>query len=212
MFRESVTQSLESWDKIYAQQGKVFTEPHEDLPKFVQSLRKSGASTILDLGCGSGRHVIYLARCGFSVFGIDNSQEGLKITRKWLNDERLDADLQLHSMTDKLPYQNSFFDAVLSTQVIHHADIATIKGIVKEVSRVLKSDGFLFITVPSIRNQGTTFKQLEPNTFIPLDGPEKGIPHHYFTPEELREVFDGFEMIDIHLDMWDHYCMFALKG
>jgi len=170
-----VAQSPESWDDIFTQQGKVFTEPHEDLPEYVQSLKQPGASTILDLGCGSGRHVIYLAKCDFSVFGLDNSPEGLKITRQWLHDEGLDADLRLHSMTEKPPYQDSFFDAVLSTQVIHHADIATIEGIVKEVSRVLKKDGLLFITVPSIRNHGTTFEQLEPNTFIPLVGPEKGI-------------------------------------
>jgi ubiquinone/menaquinone biosynthesis C-methylase UbiE len=136
----------------------------------------------------------------------------LKITQQWLSEERLDADLRLQSMTEKLRYQDSCFDAILSIQVIHHAHIVMIKGIVKEVSRVLKKYGLLFITVPSTRNQGTIFEQLESNTFIPLDGSEKGIPHHFLTPEGLREVFDGFEIIDIHLDMLDHYCMFALKG
>lgn len=207
-----MAQLLETWDDIFARRGKVFTEPHEDLPKFMQSLRNARASTVLDLGCGSGRHVIYMAKCGFSVFGLDNSLEGLKITRQWLRDEGLDADLRLQSMADKLPYPNSFFDAVLSTQVIHHADIATIKAIEKEVHRVLKKDGVLFITVPSIRNQGKTFKQLEPNTFIPLDGNEEGLPHHIFTAEELRNVFEDFVIIDIHLDKWDHYCMLASKG
>ncbi len=207
-----MTQSSESWDDIFARRGKVFNEPHEGLTKFVQFLKDIRADTVLDLGCGTGRHVVYLAKCAFSVFGLDNSPKGLKITQQWLGEEGLDADLRLQSMTEKLPYQDSFFDAILCTQVIHHADIAMIKRIVKEVSRVLKKGGLLFITVPSTRNQGTIFEQIEPNTFIPLDGPEKGVPHHYFTPQELREVFDGFEIIDIHLDMSDHYCMFAHKG
>ncbi len=207
-----MTQPLKSWDNIFAQQGKVFTEPHEDLPNFVRSLLDARANTVLDLGCGTGRHVLYLAKRGFSVFGLDISPEGLKITQQCLREEGLDAELRLQNMTEKLPYHDGFFDAVLSTQVIHHGDIATIKGIVKEVSRVLKKDGFVFISVPSTRNQGETYKQLEPNTFIPLDGKEKGLPHHIFTPEELRDVFKDFVIIDIHLDKWDHYCMLASKG
>jgi cyclopropane fatty-acyl-phospholipid synthase-like methyltransferase len=174
-------------------------------------LQGRGASTVLDLGSGTGRHVVYLARHGFSVFGLDSSPEGLKATRRWLNDEGLTAELRLQSMTEKFPYEDGFFDAVVSVQVIHHADIATIRGIVEEVSRVLKRGGFLFVTVPKLRNQGETFEQLEPNTYIPLDGPEKGLPHHYFTPAELREVFGAYDVVDIHLDAWDHYCLSAFK-
>lgn len=166
---------------------------------------------VLDLGCGTGRHIVYLARCGFSVFGLDNSHQGLKITRQWLCEEGLKANLRSQSMTRKFPYKNSFFDAILSFQVIHHAKFASIQRIVRETKRVLKKNGLLFITVPSKKNQATSYTQLEPNTFIPLDGPEKGLPHHYFTPEELREVFKDFNITDIHLDTWEHYCMSAFK-
>jgi cyclopropane fatty-acyl-phospholipid synthase-like methyltransferase len=190
----------------------VFTEPHEDMPRIVQLLKDRGASTVLDLGSGTGRHVVTMARHGFSVFGLDSSPEGIRATRQWLADEGLEAELRLQSMTEKLPYEDAFFDGVVSVQVIHHATIATIQGIVAEVNRVLKSGGLLFITVPKLRNQAETFMQLEPNTYVPLDGPERGLPHHYFTPEELREVFAGYYIEDIHLDVWDHYCLIAFKG
>lgn len=182
------------------------------MPRIVHLLKDLEASTVLDLGSGSGRHVVYLAKNGFSVFGVDNSPEGMKLTRQWLADEGLEAKLRLQSITERLPYEDAFFDAVVSLQVIHHADVATIRVIVEEVSRVLKRGGFLFVTVPKLRNQGKTFEQLEPNTYIPLDGPEKGLPHHYFTPEELREVFVGYEIADIHLDAEEHYCMSAFKS
>jgi len=158
----------------------------------------------LDLDCGSDNHIVCLSRNKFSVFELDNSPEGLKITRQWLREEGLESDLRLQTMTEKLPHENGFFDAVMSVQMIRHADISTIKGIVKEVNRVLNKNGFLFITVPNIRYQGTTFRQIEPNTFILLDSPEKGPPHHYFTPKELKEVFGDFEIVDAHLDTWDH--------
>ena len=119
----------------------MFTEPHEDMPGIVQLLKDRGASTILDLGSGTGRHIVYLARNGLSVFGLDNSPEGIEATRQWLVEEGLDAGLRLQNMTERLPYGDSFFDAVISVQVIHHADIATIRRVVEEVRRVLKQGG-----------------------------------------------------------------------
>ena len=206
-----MSQSTNAWNELYKQRGRVFTEPHEDMPGIVKLLIDRGVSTILDLGSGTGRHVVYLARSGFSVCGLDNSPEGIHITRQWLVDEGLDARLQLQSMTEKLPYEDAFFDAVISVQVVHHAHRETIRDAVQEITRVLKRGGFLFITVPKLRNQGTRFRQLEPNTFVPLDGPERGLPHHYFTPDELREVFEGYNVIDIHLDTVNHYCLSAFK-
>ena len=207
-----MSQPSNAWNEIFAQQGRVFLEPHEDLPEIVRTLQAQGASRVLDLGSGTGRHVVYLAASGFSVFGLDNSVQGMEATRQWLAAEGLEADLCLQSMTERLPYEDEFFDAVVSVQVIHHADIATIRAIVDEVSRVLKRGGQLFVTVPSLRNQGENFEQLEPNTYIPLDGPEKGLPHHYFTPEELRGVFGPhYDIVDIHLDAWDHHCMLAVR-
>ena len=169
----------------------MFTDPHEDMPGIVQLLKDRGASTVLDLGSGTGRHAVCLAKCGFSVFGLDNSPEGLKATRRWLADEGLTAELRLQSMTERFPCDDAFFDAVVSVQVIHHADVAAIRGMVGEVTRVLKKGGLLFVTVPKLRNQGERFEQLEPNTYVPLDGPERGVPHHYFTTEELGEVLGG---------------------
>ena len=189
----------------------MFEEPHEDMPGVVQLLKNNGADTILDLGCGSGRHVVYLARAGFSVYGLDNSPEGIQIGRQWLAEEGLEADLRLGSMTDRLPFDDSFFDAVISVQVIHHARIMSIRFIVQEIGRVLTKGGLVFVTVPTLRNQGETFEQIEPSTFIPLDGPEKGLPHHYFTPEELHELFRNYAVIDIHIDSVDHYCLSAIK-
>jgi 2-polyprenyl-3-methyl-5-hydroxy-6-metoxy-1,4-benzoquinol methylase len=199
------------WNEIFKQKGAFFTEPHEDMPNIAELLSMKGAENVLDFGCGSGRHVFFLARKGFSVFGFDDSPEGIEITRNTLAKEGLSADLKLQGMAEELPYDDDFFDAVIAVQVIHHADIATIESIVHEITRVLKKDGLVFITVPKLQNQAETFKEIEPHTFVPLDGPEKGLPHHYFTPEELRKIFNDYNIIDIHLDSMEHYCLSAFK-
>jgi len=207
----SLSQPTHAWDKIFKQQGKVFTEPHEDMPGIVRLLKNKRADTILDLGCGSGRHTVYLARQGFSVYGLDNSPQGIALTQQWLADEGLQADLQLQSMTERLPYADAFFDGVVSVQVIHHATLATIKGIVHEMFRVLKTGGLVFVTVTMLRHHEGPFEEIEPNTFVPLGGPEKGLPHHCFTPEELGELFGAFEMGGMHIDKSEHYCLLAFK-
>jgi cyclopropane fatty-acyl-phospholipid synthase-like methyltransferase len=206
-----MTSGRTSWDRIFAERGKVFEEPHEDMPAILRQMKKHKASTILDLGCGSGRHVIYFAQHGFSVYGLDNSPHGLDITNRWLQNEGLTADLRLHDMTAGLPYPDAFFHAVISVQVIHHARIATIRAIIKEIERVLKPGGFLFVTVPAHRDQSLDYAEIEPGTYAPLNGFEKGLAHHFFSPAELRAVFDAFEISDIQLDSTDHYCLTAVK-
>jgi tellurite methyltransferase len=107
-----------AWNTVFQQEGKVFTTPHEDMRQFVEAVRHHNGQNVLDVGCGSGRHVVYLARHGFSVYGLDNAPEGLNITRQWLQQEGLSADLRHHQMTDPLPYPDATFDAVVSIQVI----------------------------------------------------------------------------------------------
>ena len=203
--------STNAWDKRFKKEGRVFEEPHEDLPGIVNLLKEKGARTVLDLGSGTGRHLVVLAKSGFSVFGLDNSRTGIRIAKNWLKSEGVTADLHRQEMTEEFPYADNFFDAVLSIQVIHHAEAAAIKRTIKEVERVLKKGGFIFITVPNGRTQGKEFAQIEPDTFIPLDGPEKGLPHHYFTTGELKRFFQNFLITDLHLDSNDHYCLSGFK-
>lgn len=200
-----------AWEKIFQERGKIFLKPHEDMGKLIKTFRAHGVKKILDLGSGSGRHVIYFAKNGFLVYGLDNSSSGLAITRKWLSEECLEAKLLEQEMTTTFPFEDNFFDAIISIQVIHHANISDIKKIISEMKRVLKENGFIFITVPIFKNQGTNFKQIELNTYIPIDGHEKGLPHHYFTKKELKDFFFNFNIVDLHIDRENHYCLSAIK-
>lgn len=200
-----------AWDNIFSEHGRVFTEPHEDIARISELLRGLGAERVLDLGSGTGRHVVHLARLGFSVYGLDESPEATRLAREWLASEGLGADLQVRSMFDPFPYADGLFDAVISVQVIHHARLAQIRRLVREVNRVLQPGGLVFVTVPSLRNQGSAFEEIEPGTFLPLDGPEKGLPHHFFTVDGFRELFAAFDVEDVHLDSHDHYCLSGFK-
>ena len=63
-----------SYDKYY-QTKNLFGDPYPELIEFFTDHPEKGK--VLDLGCGQGRDAIALARLGYSVTGIDNSQVGI---------------------------------------------------------------------------------------------------------------------------------------
>jgi cyclopropane fatty-acyl-phospholipid synthase-like methyltransferase len=114
------------WNEIFRERGRVFLDPHEDIPEIAKTLEERRAERLLDLGSGTGRHVVYFARRGLSVWGLDNSLEALRAAEAWLSDEGLHATLVEQSMLDPLPFKDGFFDAVISIQVIHHASYQVV--------------------------------------------------------------------------------------
>jgi hypothetical protein len=94
---------------------------------------------------------------------------------------------------------------------MHHTRLAQIGALVEEITRVLKPSGLICVSVPQLQNQGTQFQQIESGTCIPLDGREAGVPHHYFTPEELHILFELFLVMDLQLDRDHYYCLTAVK-
>ena len=115
-----------AWELVFKRDGRVFTEL---LPAFTEAaaeFERRGCRRVLDLGCGNGRHTVGLAQRGFDVTGLDISMSGLRETCLWLVEEGAEADLICADTRRPLPLQSGCFDAVLSTQVIHHAVIAQL--------------------------------------------------------------------------------------
>jgi 2-polyprenyl-3-methyl-5-hydroxy-6-metoxy-1,4-benzoquinol methylase len=67
--------------------------------------------TILDIGCGTGRHAIELAKRGYTVTGIDLSESQLNHAREKARAESLEIDFQQHDARD--PHFNHAFDLVI---------------------------------------------------------------------------------------------------
>jgi len=199
------------WDAIFKKSGKVFHKPHEDMNKVINLFKKNKVKKVLDLGCGSGRHIVLLSKEGFDVYGMDNSESGLKHTRSWLNELKLKAKLKNSSCYKPFPYKDNTFDAIISTQVIHHAKLKEINFCISEIERVLKPNGLVFITVTKNKMKGraSKVKLIEPRTYIMLDGPEKGVPHYIYTKALLKKYFKNFKIFEIYTDKHNHYCLIA---
>lgn len=185
------------WEKIYAQDGRVFTEELPAQKEVADRFSQRGFQQVLDLGCGNGRHVVALAALGFKVIGLDISRTGLDLTRQWLKEERLSAHLLQADTRHPLPLQDNTLEGLFSTQVIHHARRAEVLLAIAEIYRVLKPGGLAFVTVPCKTRSHRPSQQIEKYTFLPLEGPETGLPHHIFSRWRLRRAFKAFRKHEI---------------
>lgn len=206
---------MKQWNKIFKEQGKYFTKIQEYMPNIVKMFKKHGVKKVLDLGCGSGRHTVYLAKHKFDVYGFDIARKGIEITKNWLKEKGFKANLKIGSAYKRLPYKDNFFDAIISTQVIHHAKIEKIRKLIREIERILKPKGLIFVTVSKKglkkeipKEKMWKIKFIAPRTFIPLSHDEKGMVHYWFNKKLLRKEFKNFKIDDIWIESnGKHYCL-----
>ena len=103
------------WDSLAAQGHNVHGEA--DLVEIL--LRESGASRVLDAGCGTGRVAIELARRGFSVVGVDSDATMLAVAHtKDPALEWIEADL-----TDLTAMADAEFDLAVHFDRFHQRSV-----------------------------------------------------------------------------------------
>ncbi|WP_069650125.1 class I SAM-dependent methyltransferase [Caloranaerobacter ferrireducens] len=208
---------MNGWEKAYQKKHSGEIKPHPDLVNAEKLFKKNKVKKVLDLGCGDGRHLVFLSRKDYKVYGLDYSKTALERSKKWLTNCGLEAEELIEADFTDLSWNDCFFDAVISTQVLGHGRIEKIKRAFYEIYRVLKSGGYLFITVPKyppLKNwKDGKYKEIENKTYVPLEGHEEGIVHYFFEERDLRDILSGYDILDFKKDeaTYKHYSVLARK-
>lgn len=131
--------------------------------------------TILNIGCGFGWFELRAIKKGAKkVVGIEITEKDLEVAKSKVKNKHVE--FKVGSAID-LPFKNNSFDSVVSWEVIEHIPKDTEELMFKEVSRVLKPKGKLFISTPS-NHLITTI--LDPAWWL--------IGHRHYSVEKLQQL------------------------
>jgi tellurite methyltransferase len=131
---------------------------------------------VLDVGCGSGRNLIYFLRNGFNVFAIDNNEQSIKnvkVLSQKLAPTNSVENILVASAED-MPFGNSAFDLVISSAVLHFAkNKEQFEAMLNSMWRVLKPNGFLFVRLASSIGIEILIKDMGNGRYLLPDGTER---------------------------------------
>jgi len=195
-----------SWERYYSKLRllpKRYKRPVPLVAEILPTLKSCRVRNVLDLGCGAGRHCVFMAKNGFDILGLDASESALRIASQWVLEERLaNVALVQGSMTE-IPSRDRLFDAVISISVMHHALKRDISRSMAEIHRILKRDGVFFANLVSIHDpRYGTGQKVEENTFrFPEAFEENRFEelHHFFTKSEVSDLLASFAKADVEL-------------
>lgn len=101
---------------------------------------------ILDAGCGRGFYSHASALFSFvkKIYGIDINKKYLQIAKTHCTNKKI---VLKESSLYSLPFADNTFDCIIFSEVLEH--LSNEKKALNELSRVLKQDGMLLLTVPN---------------------------------------------------------------
>jgi SAM-dependent methyltransferase len=145
--------------------ARFWADGERDLDALLNTLglRVEGDETILDIGCGVGRLTRPLAVRARRVVGIDVSPEMLKLAQDH-NADLANIVWLLGDGRTLNPVEDGTIDGCVSHVVFQHLpDVSAIFSYIREMGRVLKSDGWAAFQVsndPSLHRRPTSVSRL----------------------------------------------------
>jgi SAM-dependent methyltransferase len=126
------------WETVPTQHRHHHDDLAELIPDFVD-----GAESVLDLGCGDGRHLQQLGQNGAKVIGADRSQVALERAVE----RAPQAQLVLVPEQETLAIEDNSIDCIWSVGAIEH--VVDTQTVLSEARRVLRPGGKLLIATPA---------------------------------------------------------------
>jgi ubiquinone/menaquinone biosynthesis C-methylase UbiE len=138
---------IEEYKNIFSQEGTHwwYRSMQDLVPRVFKkfSIIKGRSAVILDAGCGTGGMLRLLKKHfpGVDVIGIDYSAEALSYCGNGFN--------LLRASVASLPLAGESVDAVLCLDVLYHLNVKDDKIALREINRILKKSGYIFIHLPA---------------------------------------------------------------
>lgn len=189
------------WDQEYTQAEHLALseDASGDLMKFGRWMERRSKRTLLnpmnsaiDLGCGNGRNLIYLANTfGMRGVGYDSSAAAIKEAKRL--SEGTNLTYEVRSMVGKITVPDESQTLALDMMSSHFLKKDERELLRDEIHRVLKPGGFLFMKTFLSDEDLHTIRLLkeapgdEPGSYI---HPVIGVQEYVYSEAELREFLE----------------------
>lgn len=128
--------------------------------------RITAGMRVVDAGCGYGRNLVFLRGEGVEVWGVDLNPEAV---------EAMGAPERFYvAPVERMPFPDQFADVVISSAVLHFAaDEAHFAAMVREMWRVLRPGGMMFVRLASTIGLENQVRALGGRRFALPDGSDR---------------------------------------
>lgn len=192
------------WEKEYRNPKLISNsnEPQLDFKHFIKWLRKTAkleleGLRVLDLGSGTGKNSIFLAERGCEVTGMEISETAIALAEGRANEAGVMCTFLRHSIGEDFPLRDSEFDIIIDVVSSNSLTEAERTAYIKEVNRVLKPGGYMFVKAlckdgdKNAQNLLEKFPMNEKDTYIM---PETRIVERVFTKEDIQNLYSDFKI------------------
>jgi ubiquinone/menaquinone biosynthesis C-methylase UbiE len=155
-----VREGYDRWSRVYDHDSNPLQALEEPILRGL--IGDVSGLEVLDLGCGTGRHSLWLAARGASVTAVDFSGGMLAEARRKPGADAVR--FLVHDLHEPLPFAPASFDRVVSGLVLEHLD--DLGGFFSEARRVLKPEGLALISAmhPAMFLRGSQAQFTDPES------------------------------------------------
>lgn len=134
------------WEKIYRNRRQLNKYPFTDVVSFFfKNFKNRNNLNILEVGCGTGNNLEFLAKLNHNIYGIDASSTAIKYAKKYFQKFKNNSDFKIGSFTN-LPYKKNFFDLIINRAAITNVEFNKAVLAFKQCKKVLKKNGMIYST------------------------------------------------------------------
>ena len=184
----TVQEGYSLWSHVYDEGNALIELEEQRVEPLLAGLRPGRA---LDVGAGTGRYALKLAKRGFKVTAVDPNPAMLQVAKRSAVSERLDIEFVQAGLDRQLPVNDLEYEITVCALVLCH--VSGLEQMAREFHRVLKPGGLLLITDfhPDTIAKGV-------RTLFGRDGVTYQLHNERHTRETyLKSVEDaGFELLD----------------
>jgi ubiquinone/menaquinone biosynthesis C-methylase UbiE len=148
------------WAELYDHELNPLIALEE--PRVREALGDVRGLAVLDLGCGTGRHALWLAAAGARVTAVDFSEGMLSEARRKPGASAVR--FLVHDLHESLPFEGAAFDRIVSGLVLEH--LSDLGSVFAEARRVLKPGGRAVVSAmhPAMFLKGVAARFTDPAT------------------------------------------------